>query len=174
MVHQCPSGKSFSDEKHQCVTENKNSDSTLSTAKINKLTQKIVQFEHLVESFQAKMEKVQNVIIESDNKIGMLGKFMLKAIKENRKSLCDKEESNFPFGETADVESALVEPEPMQSKNDDTEKEGIALGETDDQQKSADAVKDTHGEPAMPLSESKNEDEASSDTKSLPEGKTSE
>ena len=67
MVHQCPVGKSFSDEKHQCVTESKDSSSgnygKLSDTKITKLTQKLVVFENLIDQFQAKMEKVQKVSI---------------------------------------------------------------------------------------------------------------
>lgn len=95
MVHQCPTGKSFSDDKHQCVMKGSGGEGAadltgLSSAKIDELTEKINAFEQLVDKFQLKMEKVQKVIIESDNKIGLLGKFLLKALKSNRETYCAK------------------------------------------------------------------------------------
>lgn len=124
MVHQCPNGKSFSDERHQCVAASKASAAgasitALSNARIAELTEKIVLFEHLIDKFQRKMEKVQKVIIESDNKIGLLGKFLLKALKSNRENYCNKGGSS--SGATANAAAAAipVEPEPHEMELDD-------------------------------------------------------
>ena len=84
MIHQCPIGKSFSDEKHQCITRFKEINNYISNAKVTKLTQKIILLEHLIESFQDKITKVQHVIIDTDNKIGLLGRVLLKALKNNQ------------------------------------------------------------------------------------------
>lgn len=137
MVHQCPTGKAFSDDKHQCVQRG-NSEAQvdytgLSNAKISELTEKIIAFEQLVDKFQAKMEKVQKVIIESDNKIGLLGKFLLKALKSNRESYCTKDgkPSGSPAQNSAPVAGAEVKPQSMMIEMDGErgdEEYGIAIG----------------------------------------------
>ena len=127
MVHKCPSGKSFDDDKHQCLKQDKygSADASLSNAKITKLTKKLVQFEHLIDAFKRKLEGVQSVIIESDNKIGLLGKFLLKALKQNRKNVCNtndvlpskqpEQESQMTSTPEPELQSATVQNEQIET-----------------------------------------------------------